>query len=109
MVERMAPIAVRSTTGPRAKLDQATVLPFEDGLLALARVGHPTVSWWHGYRRADDKFGSYCYVCESFIVRWGSNSSPPMEARATIDAHKHLHRSGDLPVTESTKRKGNKK
>lgn len=84
-------------TRPKAALDQVDVRPFEGGLLALARVHHPTVAWWHGYRHADPGYGSFCYVCDDFIARWGGNSGPTMDARATIDIHKHLHRSGDLP------------
>lgn len=87
----------RVTYLPRAANDQYDIQEFEDALLAKARVEHPGISWWHGYRRIDEEFGSYCYLCDQFIVKWGGNAGPPKRARATIDEHKHSHRPGSKP------------
>lgn len=97
-------IAEGPTGGPLAMLDQIDIQPFEYGLHDLARVHHPGVHWWHGYRRDDQGFGSYCYVCDRFLVRWGGNGSPPMFARHTISEHKFDHRAGTVPVANSTPR-----
>lgn len=94
---------------PKAAMDQLDVQPFESGLLELARVHHPTVSWWHGYRRAQDRFGSYCYVCDEFIVTWAGNSGPPKTAVVTIDAHKMHHRDGTTPTAKPTSTKRGKR
>lgn len=90
---------------PRAANDQYDVQEFEDALLVKARLTHPSVTWWHGYRRSDDDFGSYCYLCDRFIVTWGGNSGPPKVARASIDEHKHTHRPGNRPA-RSARNKG---
>lgn len=94
--DELPPLAVAPLNLPRAAADQGDVQAFEYGLLAVARHNHPTVAWWHGYRRAEERFGSYCYVCETFIVTWSGNSGPPMPARHEIDAHKMSHRERTL-------------
>lgn len=105
---RLPDLARPSADLPKAALDQLDVQPFESGLLTVARVKHPTVSWWHGYRRAETGFGSYCYVCEAFTVSWSGNSGPPKTAVVAIDAHKMHHRDGILPITKPSKRRGTK-
>lgn len=93
---------------PKSRLDQADVQPWEQGLVELARVHHPNVSWWHGYRRAEERFGSYCYVCEKFVVTWGGNGSPPAAARDVISEHKWLHRNGAIVAPRKQQRKAPK-
>lgn len=105
MVNRLPVLATAPARPPRARLDQADVQPFETGLVELARVHHPNVSWWHGYRRAEERFGSYCYVCERFVVTWGGNGSPPAAAREEIDQHKWLHKRGTIPAPRKQTRK----
>lgn len=90
---------------PKAAREQVDVQPFEHGLVDLARVHHPGVHWWHGYRAAEERFGSYCYVCEQFIVTWHSNRVPNKAAVTEIDAHKWQHRDGAVPLTQSPNRK----
>lgn len=97
MVNELPHLATPTRPKPKAAADQVDVQAFEAGLFDLARVHHPSVTWWHGYRRAEERYGSYCYVCESFIVTWGGNSGPPMAARGAIDDHKYLHRAGATP------------
>lgn len=91
-------LAALPATLPKAAIDQLSVQAFEGGLLTLARVGHPTVAWWHGYRKIGDSYGSQCYVCDRVIAFWGGNSGPPMIARQIIDDHKINHRDGTLPA-----------
>lgn len=79
---------------PKAAADQLTVFDWETDLVALARVNHATVAWWHGYRAGDDGYGSVCYICDRFIANWSGNSGPPMAARKLIDTHKSHHRAG---------------
>lgn len=91
---------------PRAAADQLDVQPYESGLLDLARVHHPSVIWWHGYRKSQDRYGSYCYVCEFLIVTWDRFGGVPEMARRAIDDHKRFHRDGKLsPYTSPNKRK----
>lgn len=106
---RLPVLATPATRSPRARLDQTDVQPWEQGLVELARAQHPNVSWWHGYRRAEERFGSYCYVCEKFVVTWGGNGSPPEAARIVIDAHKWLHKRGAIPAPRKQQRKGTRK
>lgn len=90
---------------PKAARDQVTVELFEADLVTAARVYHPTVSWWHGYRRAEERFGSYCYLCEAFTVTWSGNGGPPKAAVTAIDAHKRDHAPGTVPGATSPDRK----
>lgn len=90
---------------PKAATEQLDLQPWEHDLLALARVHHPAVAWWHGYRRAEERFGSYCYVCESFIITWGGNAGPPKAAVAAIHDHKMSHHNGTDVVVKPTTRK----
>lgn len=106
MSDEFPPLVVAPEFAPKSRADQFDVQAFEGGLLALARVHHPGVHWWHGYRRVGERFGSYCYVCDTPIVLWGGNGSPPMEARTTINEHKYLHRNGVVPLADSSQRKG---
>lgn len=79
---------------PKAAREQLTVQAWEGGLLAVAHTKFPTVKWWHGYRMIEGFFGSYCYVCESFIVTWSRRWPIPKIAAEVIDEHKELHRRG---------------
>lgn len=87
---------------PKAAREQLDVQSFESGLLDLARVHHATVAWWHGYRRAEERFGSYCYVCERFIVTWARNWPIPQIAKQAIHDHKYIHRPGKSPRRTTT-------
>lgn len=95
--------------GSKAQADQIDVQPYESGLLTLARVHYPTVKWWHGYRKSEDSYGSFCYVCEEFTVKWSGNAGPPMTARQVIHDHKLSHRAGINPEPASTQPKGKRK
>lgn len=83
---------------PKTALDQHDVQAWEEGLLALARVRHPTVSWWHGYRRHGEAYADYCYICDAVIVEMTSNGNPSVLARLATDDHKWDHHDGALPV-----------
>lgn len=87
---------------PKAAREQLTVQPFETQLHEAARENHPTVAWWHGYRKAEERFGSYCYVCERFIVTWARNWPIPQVAKQAIDDHKYIHRPGTRPARTTT-------
>lgn len=91
---------------PKVARDQADVQPFERDLLDLARVHHPRVTWWHGYRMAEERYGSYCYVCERFTVTWNrSNAGPPKAAVEQISAHKWQHRDGTVVAAQPTRKR----
>lgn len=90
---------------PKAATEQVDIQPWEGGLLDLARVHHPTVLWWHGYRQAEQGFGSYCYVCESFIANWGGNAGPSKKAVVAIDEHKYRHYNGENITAKTPSRK----
>lgn len=94
---------------PRAAADQIDVQAYEAGLLDLARVHHPTVTWWHGYRKAEERYGSYCYVCERFVVSWDRFLPIPDDARSIIDNHKVSHRNGNLPGGPTKSRKAQRR
>lgn len=83
---------------PKAAREQFDIQPYESGLLDLARVHHPSVTWWHGYRKAEERYGSYCYVCERFVVTWDRFLPIPLVAQECIDNHKRSHRNGNLPA-----------
>lgn len=99
-------LASPARAGPKAAREQLDVQAFESGLLDVARVHHPTVAWWHGYRLAEERFGSYCYLCEKFIVTWARKWPIPHIAKHAIDDHKYLHRAGKLPGGRPTQQKG---
>lgn len=110
MAEPVLPVlAAAARAGPKAARDQLDVQAFESGLLDLARITHPTVAWWHGYRRAEERFGSYCYVCERFIVTWARSWPIPIIAKQAIDDHKYLHRAGKLPTHPPITTRGTQK
>lgn len=91
-------------TLPQAQREQRDIQPWEAGLVELARIHHPTVKWWQGYRRASERFGSYCYLCEKFIVTWDRFAGIPQLAVDRIHSHKYDHRNGILaapaPITK---------
>jgi hypothetical protein len=89
--------ATATTGGPKARADQLNVQPWEQGLVALARVHHPTVAWWHGYREIKGAYWSYCYVCDTRITEVAGMGNPSMAVRQVIDNHKNLHRAGVIP------------
>lgn len=104
--ERLPELARPAVTGIKARDDQRDVQPFEDGLLALARVHHPTVKWWHGYRRARERYGSYCYVCDDFIVTWDRFAGIPVAAVDAINFHKLDHHAGRVLADVAPNRRG---
>lgn len=79
---------------PKAAADQLNVQPWEAGLLAVARVRHRTIAWWHGYRAMDQIYGDFCYVCDRFVTGMVGNGNPSMANREALDKHKWLHRGG---------------
>lgn len=91
---------------PKAAREQLSVQAWESGLHDLARVHHPSVVWWHGYRQAEERFGSYCYVCEKFIVTWSRAWPIPMVAKEAINDHKLMHRAGRFPAPQRTRKRG---
>lgn len=102
-------IARAGLGGSKAQADQIDVQPYESGLLTLARVRYPTVKWWHGYRKSETSYGSFCYVCEEFTVKWSGNAGPPMTARQAIHDHKLSHRAGMPPAASTATTKGKRK
>lgn len=104
--ESLPELARPPSKQPKAAREQLTVEVWEGGLLDLARVHYPTVKWWHGYRQAKERFGSYCYLCERFIVTWSRAWPIPMVAKQAIDDHKFMHRAGRLPAPVSTTKRG---
>lgn len=91
---------------PKAAREQLDVQAWEGGLLAVAHTRFPTVKWWHGYRIIGDRFGSYCYVCERFIITWSRAWPIPKIAKESIDEHKHHHRRGTLAPPAPTEEIG---
>lgn len=86
-------IAVPPAVLPKAAREQLDVQPWEVGLSHLARVNHPTVAWWHGYRdRTADGFGSWCYVCDVRIATWSRRWPITEAARRAVHEHKNWHR-----------------
>lgn len=94
---------------PRAARDQLDVQAYEAGLLDLARVHHPTITWWHGYRKAEERYGSYCYVCEQFIVTWDRFLPIPEEGQTQIDTHKREHRASTVRRAAPSTRKAQRR
>lgn len=105
MSDKLPVLATPAAKQPKAAREQIDVQPFEFGLLDLARVHHATVAWWHGYRQAEERFGSWCYVCESFTVTWDRKWPIPLRAKQLIDTHKYDHRAGRIPATVAPSRK----
>lgn len=95
-------LATPAPGGPKSKTDQLDVQAWEAGLVAIARVAHPNVSWWHGYRHVDGGWVSQCYVCDGPVAAWPGGTSPPMTARQDIAKHKHDHHDGIVPSGSTT-------
>lgn len=106
---KLPALAAPRVKQPKAAREQLDIQPYEGGLLELARVHHPSVTWWHGYRKAEERFGSYCYICERFIVTWDRFLSIPQDAQQMIDNHKRSHRNGNLPAGPAMNRERVKK
>lgn len=101
---RLPALALPPRQLPKAAREQIDIQAYEGGLTELARVQHPTIAWWHGYRKIGDLFGSYCYVCDRFVVTWSRAWPIPKVAQETIHEHKNEHRAGALPGGTPPKR-----
>lgn len=76
---------------PKAAAEQHTIEKWEVKLHNRARLVHPGVFWWHGYRKVGTKFGSYCYVCDLMIATWDRKYPITSKAKDAIHKHKWLH------------------
>lgn len=76
---------------PQAEIAQLAVHPSESKLVDIARRRHPTVAWWHGFRRVDGQFGAWCYLCEGFVATWARRYPITGRAKQLIDVHRIMH------------------
>jgi hypothetical protein len=76
----------------KAEMSQRDVWPWEHKLVALARLTHPTVSWWWGMRQHDSKFGAFCYLHDELIVTWNRRYPMTLKAKVAVGNHRALHR-----------------
>lgn len=60
-------------------------------LTDLARVNHPTVSWWWGRRTVDGVGTIVCYICDSEICPWGGQQRTWDAAHERIRIHEKTH------------------
>lgn len=89
------PLATTPARQPKAAREQGNVQGYEGGLLAVARVHHPTVAWWWGYRQKSDGFGAWCYLCDDRIVKWSQRWPMTQAAREAIIHHRNtIHAPG---------------
>jgi hypothetical protein len=88
--------ALETTDGYRirskAEMSQTDVWPWESKLLALARLSHPTVSWWWGMRKVGNNFGAFCYLHDAMIVTWNRRWPMTTKAKVEVGRHRALHR-----------------
>lgn len=101
---KLPELARPAANPPKAARDQLDIQAWESGLVDLARVHHPTVKWWHGYRKAEERYGSYCYICERFIVTWDPLSKIPQQAVDQIAMHKTDHFAGNNASKSANKK-----
>jgi hypothetical protein len=92
-LDQLPPLALPPAAPPKAAREQLDMQPWEAHLVALARLRHPTVAWWHGYRdRTAHGFGSWCYVCDRMVVTWSRRWPITETARRAVHEHKNWHR-----------------